>query len=324
MSSRMAGMTTLEPSPLRRALRAWYRPRSEGYPWRRDGIGPYAVLVSEVMLQQTQAARVAAAFDGFLRRFPNVSSLAAASPADVLRAWSGLGYHRRAVALHEAARTIVRVHGGEVPGDPEALQHLPGVGPYTASAVASIAFGRPVVAMDVNVRRVASRVVLGREPQERDGPRIAAAARVLLDRRDPAAWNQAMMDLGREVCRPTPRCEVCPFEPGCRFRSAGRPGRPAADPKQSPFEGSNRQVRGRIVAVLRERPSAGLSGLAAATGFGADRIGSAVTGLVRDGIVERRGRSFRLPVNRPSERSNREPGRSSDSFSLSAATRPEG
>jgi A/G-specific adenine glycosylase len=178
--------------------------------------------------------------------------------------------------------------------------------------------------MDVNVRRVASRVVLGREPEERDGPRIAAAARDLLDRRDPATWNQAMMDLGREVCRPAPRCDVCPLEPWCRFRSDGRPGRSSVAPKQSPFEGSNRQVRGRIVLVLRERRSAGLLGLAAATGFAADRVGSAVTGLVRDGIVERRGRSFRLPVNRPSERSNREPGRSSDSFSLSAATRPEG
>jgi A/G-specific adenine glycosylase len=211
-----------------------------------------------------------------------------------------------------------------VPGDPGALQHLPGVGPYTASAVAAIAFGRPVVAMDVNVRRVTSRVVLGREPDEHDDPRIAAAARVLVDRRDPATWNQAMMDLGREVCRPAPRCEACPLEPWCRFRGAGHLVRSTGAAKQSPFEGSNRQVRGRIVAVLRERPSAGLSGLAAATGFGADRVGSAVTGLVRDGIVERRGGSFRLPVNRPSERSNREPGRSSDSFSLSAATRPEG
>jgi len=320
----MAGMTAREPSPLRRALRAWYRPRREAYPWRRDGIDPYAVLVSEVMLQQTQAARVAAAFDGFLRRFPNVSSLAAASTADVLRSWSGLGYHRRAVALREAARTIVRMHAGEVPGDPRALEHLPGVGPYTASAVAAIAFGRPVVAMDVNVRRVASRVVLGREPQDRDGPRILEAARVLLDRRDPATWNQAIMDLGREVCRPAPRCEVCPLAEWCRFRGTGRPGRSTAAGKQPPFEGSNRQVRGRIVAVLRERPSAGLSGLAAATGFEVDRIGSAVTGLVRDGIVERRGRSFRLPADGRLERSNREPERSSDSFSLSAATRPEG
>jgi A/G-specific adenine glycosylase len=290
----MAGMTALEPSPLRRALRAWYRTRSEAYPWRRQGIDPYAVLVSEVMLQQTQAARVAAAFGGFLRRFPNVSSLAAAAPADVLRAWSGLGYHRRAVALHRAARTIVRVHGGEVPSDPEALQHLPGVGPYTASAVAAIAFGRPVVAMDVNVRRVASRVMLGREPEDGDDPRIAAAARVLLDRRDPASWNQAMMDLGREVCRPAPRCEVCPFERWCRFRGAGRPGRSAVAQKQSPFEGSNRQVRGRIVAVLRDHPSAGIAGLVAATRIDVDRVEVAVTGLVRDGIVERRGRSFRL------------------------------
>ena len=292
----MAGMTNLEPSPLRRALRAWYRPRRGAYPWRRGGIDPYAVLVSEVMLQQTQAARVAAAFDGFLRRFPNVSTLAAAAPADVLRAWSGLGYHRRAVALHEAARTIVRVHGGVVPGDPGALQHLPGVGPYTASAVAAMAFGRPVVAMDVNVRRVASRVVLGREPEVRDGPRIAAAGRVLLDRRDPATWNQAMMDLGREVCRPVPRCEACPLEPWCRFRRAGMPGRSAIAPRQSPFEGSNRQVRGRIVAVLRERPSAGAIGLARATGTELARISRALEGLLSDGVVERRGRSFRLPV----------------------------
>jgi len=133
-------MTALESSPLRGALRAWYRPRREGYPWRRQGVDPYAVLVSEVMLQQTQAARVASAFEGFLRRFPDVSSLAAASRADVIRAWAGLGYHRRAVALHEAARTIVRVHGGMVPRDPRALQQLPGIGRYTASAVAAIAF----------------------------------------------------------------------------------------------------------------------------------------------------------------------------------------
>jgi A/G-specific adenine glycosylase len=248
------------------------------------------------MLQQTQAARVAAAFDGFLRRFPDVSSLAEATPADVLRAWSGLGYHRRAVALREAARTIVRVHGGKVPGDPSVLQHLPGVGPYTASAVAAIAFGRPVVAMDVNVRRVTSRVVLGGEPEERDDPRIAAAALVLLDRCDPAAWNQAMMDLGREVCRPEPRCDVCPLDRWCRFRGAGQPVRSPAAAKQPPFEGSNRQVRGRIVAVLRERPSSGAIGLARATDIELARISRALEGLVTDGVVERRGRSFRLPV----------------------------
>jgi len=264
------------------------------------------------MLQQTQAPRVARAFEGFLRRFPDVSTLAAASRGDVLRAWAGLGYHRRAVALHEAARSIVRMHGGTVPRDPEALRRLPGVGPYTSSAVAAIAFGRRVVAMDVNVRRVTSRVVLGDEPQDGHDAQIAAAARVLLDRRDPGAWNQAVMDLGREVCRPAPRCEVCPFERWCRYRGAGRrPRRTTAARKQQPFEGSNRQVRGRIVAALRERPSAGVSGLAAGTGFTVDRIESAVAGLVGDGIVERRGRSYRLPADRSVPRSDREPERSS-------------
>ena len=287
-------MTALESSPLRRALRAWYRPRREAYPWRRAGIDPYGVLVSEVMLQQTQAARAASAFEGFLRRFPDLSSLAAASRGDVIRAWAGLGYHRRAVALHEAARTIVRVHGGMVPREPRALQRLPGVGPYTAAAVAAIAFNRPVVAMDVNVRRVTSRVVLGREPEDGNDPQIAVAAGLLLDPRGPGTWNQAMMDLGREVCRPAPRCEVCPFERSCRFRGAGRPGRVTAARTQPPFEGSNRQVRGRIVAALRVRPSAGIAGLVVATGIDLDRVEVAAAGLVRDGIVERRGRSLRL------------------------------
>ena len=287
-------MTALEPSPLRRALRAWYRPRRERYPWRGEGTDPYAVLVSEVMLQQTQAPRVARAFEGFLRRFPDVSTLAAASRGDVLRAWAGLGYHRRAVALHEAARSIVRMHGGTVPRDPEALRRLPGVGPYTSSAVAAIAFGRRLVAMDVNVRRVTSRVALGIEPEDANDRQLAEAAELLLDRAAPAVWNQAMMDLGREICRPAPRCEMCPLERWCRFRSAGRPGRTTTVQKQPPFEGSNRQVRGRIVAVLRDRCSAGIAGLVRATGIDSDRVETAAAGLVRDGIVERHGRSFRL------------------------------
>src|SRR5439155_3034484 len=213
------------------------------------------------------------------------SGLAAASRGEVLGEWADLGYHRRAVALHAAARIIVRTHGGTVPRDPAALRRVPGVGPNAASAGAAIAFGRALVAMDVNVRRVTSRVVLGDEPEDGHDPQIGAAARLLLDRRDPGAWNQAMMDLGREVCRPTPRCEVCPFRRWCRYRGAGRNRRSTAAQKQQPFEGSNRQVRGRIVAALRERPSAGLSGLAAATGFAVGRIESAVDGLIRDGIV---------------------------------------
>ncbi len=129
-------------------LMEWFEPRRLAYPWRRPRPDPYAVLVSEVMLQQTQASRVAPAFERFLRSFPTVRSLATAPAAEVVRAWAGLGYNRRAVALWEAARTIVSSHGGRVPDDPSALSELPGVGPYTAAAVASIAFGRPVAAVD--------------------------------------------------------------------------------------------------------------------------------------------------------------------------------
>jgi A/G-specific adenine glycosylase len=280
-------MTEPEPSRVRRALRAWYAPRRSRYPWRTDPPDPYAVLVSEVMLQQTQASRVAPIFERFLDRFPDVRALARASRADVLRAWAGLGYHRRAVALHAAARTIVERFAGEVPADPADLRSLPGVGPYTSAAVASIAYGVPVVAMDVNVRRVVSRVTMC------DDGDVPDAALRLLDRADPGSWHQAVMDLGREICRPAPRCERCPLAEGCRSRGSTvsrRVSRP-----QTRFEGSNREARGRVLAVLRDRGSAGAVGLTRATGLPATRVTPALAGLVRDALVERHGRSYRLP-----------------------------
>jgi A/G-specific adenine glycosylase len=288
-------MTVPERSPLRRALRAWYRSRRAAYPWRGDDPDPYAVLVSEVMLQQTQAVRVAPLYAAFLSLFPDVQALARAAPGDVLRAWAGLGYHRRAVALHRAARSIVESHAGRVPRDPATLRTLPGVGPYTASAVASIAYGVPVVAMDVNVRRVISRLMS--EPGSRPlaAAEIAEHADRLLDRRDPRSWNQAVMDLGRSVCRPAPRCGECPLAPWCRSRGAGRDGGGPTS-RHQPFAGSNREARGRVVAVLRERGSAGLIGLARACGLPPARVGRALDGLVLDGVVERRGRSYRLPA----------------------------
>ena len=215
------------------AIRAWYRPRRRAYPWRRAHPDPYAVLVSEVMLQQTQAPRVAPVFERFLARFPDVGTLARASRPDVIRAWAGLGYNRRAVALHASAIAIEREHHGEVPGTVDALRTLPGVGPYTAGAVASIAFGAAVPAPDVNVRRVVARVLHGREPQELAAADLAAAAAAFLDREDPGGWNQALMDVGRELCRPSPRCAACPLRRGCRFRAAGAPGRPARPPAGS-------------------------------------------------------------------------------------------
>jgi A/G-specific adenine glycosylase len=267
-----------------RELRAWYRPRREAYPWRARPT-PYRVLVSEVMLQQTQASRVAPAFRRFLRRFPSLRSLARAPRREVIRAWAGLGYNRRAVSLAEAARTIVRDHGGRVPRDPAVLLTLPGVGPYTAAAVASLAYGEAVPALDVNVRRVVARARLGAEPAESQPKAVESAAVAWLDRRDPGAWNQALMDLGREVCRPVPRCGTCPIAAGCRFRRSGR--NPSPHPRrQPPFEGSLRQLRGQIVNALRVSGSMSVDALARSLGGPVDSVHEAVQGLAADRLVE--------------------------------------
>jgi A/G-specific adenine glycosylase len=267
----------------REALRNWYAPRRRAYPWRGSH-DPYAVLVSEVMLQQTQAGRVVPAFRSFLRRFPTVRTLAAAPRRDVVREWGGLGYNRRAVRLSEAARAIVRDHGGLIPRDPSALRELPGVGPYTAAAVASLGFGEPVAAIDTNVRRVVARVHLGVDGHDVPARHVSALADAWLDRDDPIAWNQAVMDLGREVCRPNPRCDVCPIARVCRFRLAGSIA--ARGPRrQGPFEGSTRQVRGAVVRALRSHPSLTRTRLSAETGFPPERIDAAVGTLTADGLV---------------------------------------
>ncbi|HEY7660468.1 MAG TPA: A/G-specific adenine glycosylase [Actinomycetota bacterium] len=280
-------MASSKPSrghPSGEPLLAWYRTRRDAYPWR-ETTDPYAVLVSEVMLQQTQAARVVPAYVAFLRRFPTVHALARAPRRSVLRAWAGLGYNRRAVALSEAARIVVSDHGGSIPREPDTLLRLPGVGPYTAAAVASIAFGRAEAAVDTNVRRVVARARLGVEGHEAAPAQIRARAQAWLDPRAPGDWNQAVMDLGHEVCRPrAPRCDRCPIARGCRFRASGRVPVSGAR-RQGAFEGSGRQVRGAVVRVLRSRRSLSLGGLAARTGFPLDRIGAAVSGLAADGIV---------------------------------------
>ena len=278
----------LEPSPTREAreaLLAWDRVHRVDYPWRRTEADPYATLVSEVMLQQTQASRIGPIFEAFLERFPTVEALAAARRADVLTAWAGLGYHRRAVALHEAARAVVRDHGGVVPGDPAALRALPGVGPYTAAAVASIAFGVPVATVDTNVRKVIARLMFGVERDEITTGQADQAATVWLDRDRPGEWNQAVMNLGREVCRTRPRCVVCPLAAACRFRASGREGRPSVK-RQPAFDGSARQVRGEVVAALRERGPSTLGSIAASFERPVARVADAVVGLHRDGVVE--------------------------------------
>jgi A/G-specific adenine glycosylase len=279
----------------RAAVLAWYRPRRHAYAWRRGRRDPYRTLVSEVMLQQTQAARVEPAFEAFVRRFPDVVALAEGSRADVLRAWDGLGYNRRAVALHEAARAVVRDHGGRIPSDPVALRRLPGVGPYTAAAVASIGFGLPVAAADTNALRILARVVHGLGPAEVDTRTLAADAEVWLDRSAPGDWNQALMDLGRTVCRPAPRCGTCPLATVCRFARIGGVTHPAPR-RQGRFEGSERQLRGAIVAALRRGRSLAASELASRCGSGEPRVVTALRRLHEEGLVEptRTGR-WRLP-----------------------------
>jgi A/G-specific adenine glycosylase len=255
--------------------------------------GAYGVLVSEIMLQQTQVSRVLPAWERFMAQFPTVAALAGAPIADVVRAWAGLGYNRRAAALWKAAGMIVAEHGGRVPSDVVALRRLPGVGAYTAAAVASCAYAVPVAAVDTNVRRVVSRARLGREPGAGAEVEVERAAQVWLDRSDPGAWNQAVMDLGREVCRPRPLCQACPLAKGCPLRAAGPVG-PAGgvrgagvreSARAQPFEGSFRQLRGRIIAMLREVPSASLGQMARRWGEPTGRVSAAVTALSAEGLV---------------------------------------
>jgi A/G-specific adenine glycosylase len=283
---RHGGSHGARPDP-QQSLLAWFRTNGPAYPWRRTERDPYAVFVSEVMLQQTQASRVAEAFPAFMQRFPDVRALAAAPRADVIRAWGGLGYARRAAALHEAMRSIVRDHGGEVPSDVVSLIALPGVGPYTAAAVASIAFRVPVAAVDTNVRKVMARLAFSSEPDEVPAADVADAAAQWLPHEAPGDWNQALMNLGREVCRPTPRCDVCPLAEACRFRASGRAGRRSGR-RQPAFEGSMRQVRGGVLRELRRRDRAAtIRTIAAALGFPVPRVDLAVDALEHDGLVQR-------------------------------------
>ena len=243
------------------------------------------MLVSEVMLQQTQIARVLPAYLRFMAAFPTVDALAKAPLADVLRAWRGLGYNRRAVSLWKAAKVVVAEHACVMPSDVAALERLPGVGSYTAAAVGAFAFGKPVVAVDTNLRRVVARHRLGAEPLEVGPGALRRAADAWLDRSDPAGWNAALMDLGREVCRPEPLCQGCPLRRSCRFRASGRlPVRPAR--RTEPFQGSMRQLRGRIVDALRAESSATPLELAPRWGESTERVDAALRALAADGLVE--------------------------------------
>jgi len=254
------------------ALLRWYRRTHRPFPWRAT-TDPYSILVSEVMLQQTQAGRVVPVYERFLERFPTAVSLAAAPLRDVLAAWQGLGYPVRARRLREAASMVA---AGGWPRTAADLRHLPGVGPYTAAAVASFAFGQQVAALDTNARRVLSRW----HGAALSGAELAGAAAAEVPR-DAAAWNQAVMELGATVCRPrSPRCEECPVADRC-----ADPTIYVSPPRQPAFAGSPRQVRGAVLRTVTSRPGVTVGELAESTGLDHARVSEAVEGLVRDGLV---------------------------------------
>ena len=270
---------------------AWFRDHGRDLPWRRT-TDPYAILVSEVMLQQTQAARVQPAYVAFLRRFPSVIALAAAAPGEVVAAWQGLGYNRRAVALHRAAKTIVERHGGRVPDDLTALRTLPGVGDYTARAVLAFAYGREVVAVDTNVARVLARVN-GRSLR---GRQLQATADAAVPRGHARQWNAALMDLGATTCTArVARCRACPLQTPCAWRGRG-PDPAARDrPAAAPFAGSDRFHRGRLVDALRRGPLHHEELAVAAQLADTARARRLAAGLVADGLAAWDAGRLRLP-----------------------------
>jgi A/G-specific adenine glycosylase len=283
----------------RRRLLEWGEDNRRDLPWRHTS-DPWSILVSEVMLQQTQAERVVDHYRRFLTKFPTATACADAPAGEVVRQWSGLGYNRRALNLHRAAVAVVSDFGGAIPADDRALRSLPGIGSYTARAVRSFAFGADVATVDTNAVRVMARCVRG-------GPLTLRQAQELGDGLVPRggswAFNQAMFDLGALVCRPTPDCPSCPVRRLCSWRAESHHGpdpwraSPSVRP-QSRFEGSDRQGRGRLIDALRTGAVA-QANLAAACGWPddpsrAERIGAA---LVAEGFAEWSGRPKALRLH---------------------------
>jgi A/G-specific adenine glycosylase len=283
------------PRALRNAILRWYDAEGRSIPFRgiRD---PYPILVSEAMAQQTQVARAAEAWSRFISAFPDVASLAAASPADVLRAWRGLGYNRRAVNLQRAARVILDTRGGRVPDDLAALVALPGVGPYTARAVLALAYGQAVGPVDTNVRRVIGRVVAG-DPGALRPAELQVIADASVPPERPADWTAALMDLGATVCvSRDPACADCPASRWCAFgrRAATggpemRPSRPrrARSGSQARFQTTTRWLRGRLLDRLRDAPGEGWAEFADPIGdHPVEAVREALAGLVTEDLAE--------------------------------------
>jgi A/G-specific adenine glycosylase len=261
-------------------------------------------MVSEFMLQQTPVSRVLPAHAAWLARWPLPAALAEASPADAVRQWDRLGYPRRAVRLHASARLIVSRHGGQVPASVEELRALPGVGSYTAAAIASFAFGRRHAVLDTNVRRVLARLITGAAVAPKT-PTVAelrlAESLLPTDGQQAAQWSVAVMELGALICTATrPRCAGCPLASQCVWLRLGRP--PAAARRgQAAYPGSDRQCRGQLLAVLRAAPGGVPADTLASAWHDSAQRARALAALVNDGLVIRRGDgTIALPGDEPS------------------------
>ncbi|RLU85923.1 adenine glycosylase [Streptomyces griseocarneus] len=279
----------------------WFEGHARDLPWRRPEAGPWGVMVSEFMLQQTPVSRVLPVYEQWLARWPRPADLAAEAPGEAVRAWGRLGYPRRALRLHAAATAITELHGGEVPDDHAELLALPGVGEYTAAAVASFAYGQRHAVLDTNVRRVFARAVSGAQyPPNATTAAERKLAKALLPDSEPVAarWAAATMELGALVCTArTPDCARCPIAAQCAWREAGSPEHDGPPRRGQTYAGTDRQVRGKLLAVLREAldpvPQADL-----------DRVwhepvqrARALDGLVADGLVEPLPHGlYRLPL----------------------------
>jgi A/G-specific adenine glycosylase len=300
----------LDIEAFRQAVLAWYDEHGRTFAFRgtRD---PYLVLVSEMLLQQTQISRGGPAWIRFTAEFPTLQSLAAASPAAVLRAWQGLGYNRRAINLQRTARIVVDEMDGAFPTDVDGLERLPGIGPYTARAVASIAYRTVTGAVDTNVRRVLGRVLAG-DPARLTPKQLQAAADAIVDPDRPDDWTHALMDVGSRLCKPVrPLCPECPVAAFCRYAAGDRPARAltGTQPRRPParptsdFQATTRWLRGRILDRLRDAPGDTWTTFDAPIGrHDPAAIATALLAMRRDGLLElqeppgRRGPRARLPI----------------------------
>jgi A/G-specific adenine glycosylase len=279
-------------TPYAEPVLAWYARHARDLPWRAPGATPWSVLVSEIMLQQTPVARVLPEYLSWIARWPTPAALAAEPAGEAIRQWGRLGYPRRALRLHETATILTTQHGGKVPADRDTLLALPGIGSYTAAAVASFAFGQRHAVLDTNVRRVLARLVAG-QPGSAAAPSVAerrlAESLLPVEPAVAARWSVAVMELGALVCTAaSPRCGTCPVAHDCAWLAAGQPKDPAeaARRRTQRYDGTDRQCRGRLLAVLRDSGVPVSRADFDAVWPGQAQLARALDGLIADGLVD--------------------------------------